>query len=174
MQKGTRILWIKEGYDPKIIRHLRREFGKEILELGPNFEQTIPHNKQLTKSELIALCNYFFETRYKKRWRSWRRSQKGSRVKYRDTWYQLSRLHQQARLHGYDALGDRTFQEWDSDEILLFNPSRMTPLTAHWMVTDEEGDFVRLSPQIPLEELKTISNQAQEEHLRDIEEFESS
>ena len=126
MQPGTRILWIKEGYDPQIIRQLRREFGQEILELGPNFAAAIPHNKQLTKSELIALCNYFFATRTKKRWRSWRRSQKGKQVKYRDTWYHLSRLHEQARLHRYDALGDRTFQEWDSDEILLFNPSRMT------------------------------------------------
>ena len=82
MQPGTRILWIKEGYDPKIVRQLRREFGKEILELGPHFTQAIPHNKQLTKSELIALCNYFFETRYEKRWRGRFLYPKGKRSKY--------------------------------------------------------------------------------------------
>jgi len=173
MQPGTRILWIKEGYDPKIIGQLRREFGKEILELGPHFAQAIPHNKQLTKSELIALCNQFFEKRYKKRWQyTFRGGRKGKRARYRDIWYQLSRLHQQVRFHGYDGLGDRTFQEWDSDEILLFNPSYMTPITAHWMESDEEGEFVRLSPALPLEELKSISAKAQEEHLRDLEEEE--
>ena len=81
MQPGTRILWIKEGYDPQIIRQLRREFGQEILELAP--------------------------------------------------------------------------------------------LSAHWMVTDEVGDFVRLSPAIPLDELKTISAKDQEEHLRDLAEDDS-
>jgi hypothetical protein len=172
MKRGIRILWIKEGYDPKIIRQLRREFGKEILELGPHFAQAIPHNKQLTKSELISLCNYFFEKRYKDRWRYRFLYPKGKRSRYWDTWEQLSPLHEQARLHDYDALGDRTFQEWDSDEILIFNPSCMTPISAHWMVSDKEGDYVRLSPPLLLAELKTISAKAQEEHLRDLEEEE--
>ena len=171
MQPGTRILWIQERYDPKIIRQLRREFGKEILELGPHFAQAIPHNKQLTKNELIALCNYIFEFGRKKRWQYGYFSPKGKRSRYGSAWLELSRLHEHARLHGYDGLGDRSFQEWDSDEILLFNPSCMTPITAHVMVTDKEGEFVRLSPPLPLEELKTISSKAQEEHLRDLEEY---
>ena len=171
MQPGTRLLWIQEGYDSHIIRYLSREFSKQILELGPHFDQAIPRNKQLTKSELIALCNYIFHTGREKRWQYAFRSSKGKRSQYGDLWFRLSRLHEHVRRHGYDGLGDRSFQLWDSDEILLFNPSCMTPISAHWMVTDQEGEFVRLSPPLSLAELEKISSQAQEEHLRYLEEF---
>jgi hypothetical protein len=169
MLPGTRLLWINEGYDRKIIRQLRREFGKEIVELGPQFERAIPHNKQLTKNELIALCNYHFENRSKKLRQYGFKKKKGKGAQYWNAWLRLSRLHEHVRRHGYDGLGDRSFQEWDSDEILMFNPSRMTPISAHWFYADEEYENVSISPALELDELKTISSKAQEEYLRELE-----
>ena len=170
MLPGTRLLWINDGYDRKIIRQLRREFGKEIVELGPQFDQAIPRNKQLTKSELIALCNYNFETRSKALWQYGLRRQKGKRAQFWNAWEQLSYLREHVRRHGYDGLGDRSFQEWDSDEILMFNPSRLIPISAHWLYADEDFDNVRISSALKLEELKTISKKAQEAYLRELEE----
>ena len=174
MLPGTRLLWINEGYDRKIIRQLRREFGKEIVELGPQFDQAIPRSKQLTKNELIALCNYLFETRSKQLWQYGFKKQKGKGAQFWNAWRQLSRLHEQVRRHGYDGLGDRSFQEWDSDEILMFNPSRLIPVSANWLYADEEYENVYISPALKLKELKAISSKAQEEYQRELEEEEDA
>ena len=58
LQPGTRILWMDGEYDQRVINSLRREFGEELLELGPHFHKAIPHNKQLTRQELFHLTNY--------------------------------------------------------------------------------------------------------------------
>ena len=58
LQPGTHILWMDGNYDQRVINSLRREFGNELLELGPQFHKAIPHNKQLTRQELIHLTNY--------------------------------------------------------------------------------------------------------------------
>lgn len=169
---GTRIIWISEGYDPRVVGRLEREFGRELLELGPDFQKAIPSNKQLTKSELIELCNYIFETRREKRWQYGLGAVKGKRSKYWDAWARLSQLHDAARRHQYDGLGDRSFEEWDSDQLLIFNPSRVVPLTAHWLEADEDFEVVRFSEAIDIAELKVISAKAQEEYERYEEEFE--
>jgi hypothetical protein len=84
---------------------------------------------------------------------------------YFDAWLRLSRLHEQLKRHGYDALGDRSFLDWDSDEILVFNPSRVVPVNAHWLRRGGEYPHERLalSAPIPLKELAAISAAAQEE-----------
>jgi hypothetical protein len=170
LQKGTRILWLHEGYDRKLIRHLEKEFGRELLELGPDFQKAIPSNKKLTKSELIALCNYVFETRREKRWRTVWKPDKGKRAKYWGAWSRLSLLHDQVRRHQFDGLGDRTYQEWDSDQLLIFNPSRVVPISAHWLHSEDGYEVDGFSEAIDLDELKVISDEAQEVYERDLDE----
>lgn len=170
LQAGTRILWLHEGYDPKVIRHLEKEFGRELLELGPDFEKAIPSNKKLTKSELIALCNYIFETRRQNRGRMVWRPYKGKKAKYWGAWSRLSLLHTQVRKHQFDGLGDRTYQEWDSDQLLIFNPSRVVPLSAHWLRSEDGYEVDGFSEVIQLDELKVISAEAQEVYERELDE----
>lgn len=158
LQPGTRILWLEEEYDQRVINSLRREFGQELLDLGPHFERAIPHNKQLTQRELIELCNYVLTKARQGRWNSALRSKKGKRVRYRETWRRLSRLHGQVKRYGYDAIGDRSNMAWDSDEILVFDPARVIPMSAHEVVRegDDFDESVSLSPALEPEELAEI------------------
>jgi len=157
LQAGSRILWIGDEVDQKVIGYLRKEFGKELLELGPHFHQAIPNNKQLTKQELITLCNYIFETGRERRWQNALRQKKGKRVRYWGAWLHFSRLHQQIRRHGYDAIGDRSFEHWDSDEMLIFNPSRVTPLSAHWLYADDMNENVTITQPLDMATLKMFA-----------------
>lgn len=162
---GTRILWIDGDHDRRVMDRLRREFGKELLELGPHFQRAIPHNKQLTQEELIELCNYVLMRRRYKRNQYWRSALKGKRGTYFDAWMRLNRLHQYVRRYGYDAVGDRSQYDWDSDEILVYNPARVLPISAHWLRRsgDDWDETFSLSEAIPLDELEGISARAQEE-----------
>lgn len=58
LEPGTRILWVEESYDLRVIKYLEREFGRQLIELGPHFYRAIPHNKHLTQTELIHRCSY--------------------------------------------------------------------------------------------------------------------
>ncbi len=158
---GTRILWIQEGYDQRVIDYLRREFGQALLDLGPHFYKAIPLNKQLTNRELRHLCNYIFETRRDKKWQYGLSTVKGKRAQYFTAWDHLSWLHLHVKRHGYDALGDRSEAQWDSDEILVFNPSRVTAVSAHQLRVDDEWNFIGLSPPLSAGELEAISAKAQ-------------
>ena len=164
---GTRILWIHEEYDRRVLRSLRREFGRELLSSGPDFQRAIPANKHLTNNELITLCNYLFAQRRKARDKFiWPRKEKQAQAYY-TLWEDLSALHAQVRRQGYDALGNRTFADWDSDEILVFNPSRVTPLTAHrlfWEETEDYRDIVTISDPLDMDTLAQLSQAAQAEH----------
>jgi hypothetical protein len=165
LKPGTRILWIDGTHDERVIDRLRREFGKQLLELGPHFQRAIPHNKQLTQSELIELCNYVLMRRRYKHDQYWRRARKGKTATYFDSWMRLGRLHQYVRRYGYDALGDRSHSAWDSDEILVYNPASVVALSAHWLLRSGEDldERLGLSKAIPLSELEEISAAAQEE-----------
>jgi hypothetical protein len=162
---GTRILWIDGTHDQRVINRLRREFGSELLDLGPHFQRAIPHNKQLTQAELIELCNYVLMRRRYKRNQYWRSALKGKRGAYFDSWMRLNRLHQYVRRYGYDAVGDRSQYDWDSDEILVYNPASVIPVSAHWLLRygEDLDETFALSEAIPLNELEGISAKAQEE-----------
>lgn len=162
LQPGTRILWIEDEYDQRVINSLRREFGQELLDLGPHFERAIPHNKQLRQRELIELCNYVLAEARRGRWRSALRGKKGRRVRYRETWQRLSRLHGHVKRYGYDAIGDRSNIAWDSDEILVFNPARVIPVSAHevYREGDDFDESVSLSPALEPNGLTEISARA--------------
>jgi len=155
-----------------VIHRLEKEFGRELLELGPDFQKAIPNNKNLTKSELIALCYYIFETRRDKRWRLGWKPYKGKKARYWDAWSLLSLLHDQVRKHQFDGLGDRTYQEWDSDQLLLFNPSRVVPISAHWLRSEDSYEVDGFSEAIDLDQLELISADPQEVCERELaEEF---
>ena len=159
LQPGTRILWMDGEYDQRVINSLRREFGEELLELSPHFHKAIPHNKQLTRQELFNLTNYILMRPGRRRW------PKSKKADYRDTWQRLSRLHEQLKRHGYDALGERSFADWDSDEVIVFNPARVIPVRAHKVFRggDDWHETFALSGPVDLEILRLISEKAQEE-----------
>jgi len=165
LQAGTRILWFDDNYDRRIINSLRREFGQELLDLGPHFHKAIPSNKRLTQTELIHLCSYVLMRARQKRDQYIFSARKGARMRYRDTWLRLSHLHEQVKRHGYDVLGDRSNLYWDSDELLVFNPSRVLPLSAHRLIRegDDFNERFSLSEPLPLAELQVISAKAQAE-----------
>ncbi len=162
LQPGTRILWIDGNFDQRVIDYLRREFGRELLELGPYFHKAIPPNKQLTRRELGHLTNYILL--HPRRFRG-PLTYKGKRARYGDTWLYLSRLHEQIKRHGYDALGDRSFAYWDSDEVVVFNPARVLPLSAHKLFRggDDWDETYSLSDPLDLDVLRIMSERAQEE-----------
>lgn len=165
LQPGTRILWIDDTYDRSVIAYLRREFSQELLALGPHFHRAIPQNKQLTQKELIHLCSYVLMRAHRKRVQSSFRPRKGRAVWYQSTWLRLSRLHGEVKRHGYDAIGNRSFADWDSDELLVFNPAHVIPVSAHWLRRDGDDWDERfwLSEPIPKPELQAISAKAREE-----------
>jgi hypothetical protein len=155
LQPGTRVLWVHEGYDTRVIAYLKREFGKQLLDLGPSFEKAIPRNKQLTKNELIHLCNYVFEYRHKLALDDPRRT----------LWRRLAALSEHVRRHRYDAIGDRSFRYWDSDEVMVFNPSQVSPISAHRvMVTEWDSKWspatVALSSPLDLATVRVLSEDA--------------
>lgn len=171
LEPGTRILWIEGDYNQHVIDSLRREFGQELLDLGPHFERAIPHNKQLTQRELIHLCDYVLIKARRGRWRSALRAKKGKRVRYAETWRRLSRLHGQIKRYGYDAIGDRSNLYWDSDEILVFNPARVIPVSAHRLIREGEDfdESFSLSPALEPKELSEIAARAIAEEEEDAE-----
>jgi hypothetical protein len=159
LKPGTRILWVEENYDLRVIKYLEREFGRELTQLGPHFYRAIPHNKHLTQTELIHLCGYTLHRARRGRWRNTRRARKSKKAAFFTSWLRLSRLHEQLKHRGYDALGDRSFADWDSDEILVFNPSNVEPVSACWL--HRTGEFpdeqISISAPIPEWELAEIS-----------------
>lgn len=149
---GTRILW-ESPVDVRTIRSLKKEFGAGITQ--PDFHKLIPANKQLTKSEVAQLWNYLIDRHYL-----------SSRRSRRYPFPKLSRhfpfIYKNLKRHGYDGIGF-TNKEWP--EMFLFNPSKAVPLSAHshtstgWLTTWEKEN-VKLSPPLPIAELREIHDTA--------------
>ena len=49
LAKRLKILSLSQGHEKSVIKYLKKEFGKGIID-GMNFHKAIPRNKQLTKS----------------------------------------------------------------------------------------------------------------------------
>jgi hypothetical protein len=118
LQPGTRLLWHAVP-DPGVIDSLRREFGSDIT--SPAFWKVLPHNKQLTHNELVQLWHYLVSRYYTdpRRFRA-------NRLECLQKNY--SRIHEQLKRHGFDGVG---FRDPDWPEILVFNPTRVLPVSAH-------------------------------------------
>jgi len=152
---STRILWRESDWDQKVIQSLERKFGKAVTD-NYDFWKAIPKNKRLTGKELVALVSYRF---IKDSIRWGRKREKYDDKKYRH----LSRLSKIIRGYGYDALGDRSDRAWDSDEIMVYNPSKVTPVSVHkmavtWLDDDYTKAGVHYGPALSLEEIKFISD----------------
>ena len=165
LQPGTRILWVNGQYDQRIIDRLRREFGRELLTLGPHFARAIPANKQLTHDELIHLCTYVMVRMRQGRYKYSLQPRKGKREAYYTRWRRVSQLHEYIKRYGYDALGDRSHSHWDSDEIVVFNPARVLPRSAHHLLRegDDWDERLSLSDPVPLTRLEDLATSAQAE-----------
>lgn len=167
LKPGTRILWKEPDYNKKIIRHLEKEFSKKISQ-NYDFWKYIPHNKQLTGEELRALASHLDYQGMM----SWSKK----RERFDDTRYKhLSRFSRLIRQYGYDALGDRTGSSWDSDEIVVYNPSKVIPLSAHrldvvWSRDIWEPVSVEYSAPLSLEEAKVISEAEEADWQRFLQE----
>jgi len=157
LAEGTRILWRDADYDKRVIRSLEREFGKDISR-NYDFWKYIPANKQLTPNELIVLVSHldYLQVGRDNFWG--RKREKWTDKKYRN----LSRFSKFIRKYGYDALGDRTNRTWDSDDICVYNPSKVTPVSFHRIEVSWGSDWnypkrVDYSHPLEMDELKAIS-----------------
>lgn len=140
---GTRMLW-REDCDRKVIESLRKEFGKDIV--SPTFWKILPRNKQFTRNEVIQLWHYLVERFYE----SPRRFRAGGFERLQKNY---SRIYEQLRRHGYDGVG---FRDTGWPEILVFNPARVQPLSAHrWSRLTR-----RLGAPIPVGRLKLMQLKA--------------
>ena len=163
LQEGTRILWKDPDYSKKTIKYLQREFSRNIISF--DFWKHIPRNKHLTPMELSALVSHLDAMRYV----SWSSNfSYGKREKMEDKRYKnLSRIGKIIRSYGYDALGDRTNTHWDSDEIMVFNPSRVIAFSAHRLDIEWDDDYepvhVSFSDPLSIDELKDISQRDQKD-----------
>lgn len=167
IRAGVRICWVDAGYDKKVINRLRKEFGKDILKSPHSFKKYRPRNKQFQKDEVIALVNYFFHERHKRcplngKDRNWRN--------YRREWWKnnFPYLREELLRHNYDGIGDRSFEYWDSDEIVLFNPSDIMAVTGHLLEHNcwdfDQPDFdekVELLPALNESEINLLAAEDQ-------------
>jgi hypothetical protein len=136
-------------YDPRVIDSLKREFGRELLDMGWAFCKAIPRNKHLTKVELVHLCNYLEL-----------HARPGKVASFSRFLHGLSLLNKQLRMHRFDGIGIRTGQWWDSDQILIFNPSRIVPISVHYPSVEawDKGVArgIRMSEKIALPVLHSL------------------
>jgi hypothetical protein len=161
LQQGTKILWKDVNYDMGVIRYLERKFGKQISR-NTDFWKYIPRNKRLTNAELRALVSHLDYTTTRKAfsWSGARKREKIDDIRYAN----LSRFSKMIRQYGYDAFGDRTFGCWDCDEILVYNPSRVVPVSLHridveWAKSGWDPVRVDYSHPLSLEEAKKIADE---------------
>lgn len=164
------ILWSKKEYELKVIRYLKKEFSKKITEYNYDIKKIIPKNKNLTKKEAINLVNFWHEKESKKR------------LKQRNEWFDekqkgdstfIENTRQLLSYHGFSGWGQYTHESWDSDEIVVFNPSNVIPLKV-WSAEgslDKENLFedAKLVRQLILDELK-IGYEKEKEDMKKCDE----
>lgn len=160
LEPSTRLLVIDgEHVDRNIVDRLVREFGREILRSPSSFHKAIPRNKHLTKEEFRTLCGYFL------RYREHRSSYDENRDR---EWWCLNfpRLGEYLRRYGYSGITDTNFGENSLNEIVVTNPTLVTPLTVHKVF--HNGMSARLSA----EPLDTAALRAEIENFASFEETE--
>jgi len=152
------IFWTDKEYDPKVVKYLKKEFSKKIDNPDCDIKKNIPKNKKLTKKEVINLVNYWKIKEDKKTerlrnrkpyaWPSW----KGDSSYLENVRFLLSR-------HNFSGWGQYTHDCWDSDEVVVFNPSEVVP-TKVWGISSDYNEKslfyenVKIGKELTLAELK--------------------
>jgi len=176
LHPGTKIIWKDVDYDKKVIRYLEKKFGKGISR-DYEFWKHIPSNKRLTNSELIALVSHLDYARsclsVAGSWFNTKQDKFDSK-KFRH----MSRFSKLIRQYGYDALGDRTGKCWDSDDICVYNPSKVTLVSTHritmeWDRRLDRPQSVDYSHPLSLDELKKISEDEEANWQKQLAEWEA-
>lgn len=154
------IFWTKKEYDNKVITYLKKEFSKNIVDYNQNINKFIPKNKKLTKSEVIHLVNYWHTNKqkakdrfYKNKSNIWGPSkEKGDSCFLDNVRFLLSR-------YNFSGWGQYTHDCWDSDEIVIFNPSEVVPIKVYNVISDfDEKEFIyrntKISEEAKISDLK--------------------
>ena len=152
------IMWSEKKYDPKVIKYLKKEFNKKIVDFNYDISKLVPKNKHIARKEAINLVNFWHEKDCKEREKERRKSgwgnykTKGDSSFIENTRYLLSS-------HGFSGWGQYTHDSWDSDEIVIFNPSHVVPVkvweaTGDWDKEELVFENVKLVKEIKPDELK--------------------
>lgn len=152
------IMWSEKEYDLKVIKYLKKKFNKKIVDYNYSVSKFIPKNKNLTKKESINLINFWHEKHCKER----QKQMKNNRWEFEKTKGDSSFIENTRKLlmfHGFSGWGQYTHEAWDSDEIVIFNPSQVKPKKVYEATgecNDEDSVFrnVKLGKEISILELK--------------------
>lgn len=159
IKKGLKVFWLDREWDSDVIKFLQKEFGREIIK-SPDINKVLPRNKQLKTSELIHLANYLFEKRMLL-------LQKCGKKENHPLVSSIAPIIKQIKYHRYEAIGDRSRKYWDSDEIVIFNPSHVEPIEAFRAraLWDKETAEIKEVQMEPLDQnsLNSISAEAEAE-----------
>ena len=174
------IFWTKKEYDPKVIKYLKKEFDKRIIDSDYDISKFIPKNKKLTKKEVVNLVNFWGvqsekerEKERAKRNNSWRACKvKGDSSYLSNVRFLLSR-------YNYSSWGQYTHDCWDSDEIVVFNPSEVVPIkvygvTGDWDKKELTYENSKLMGEVSLEDLKEGYEWEKNELKKDDEKWEEN
>jgi len=168
------IFWTKKEYDEKVIKYLKKEFDKRIVNRNYKVSKFIPKNKKLTKNEVINLVNYWGVQEEKEREKQrkkdptswWDCKGKGNTSYMENARFLLQR-------YNFSGWGQYTHDCWDSDEIVIFNPSEIKGIKVFegigkYNKEDVSYDDVKLGKEIDLNELKE-GHDWNEKHIKELD-----
>ena len=138
LAEGTRILRVDEEYDVRVIERLRRRFGRDLFEPDMRVDRALPRNKELTRAELLELCCFLRARNGRMLRRAWRSPRSWGYLNKRRPLLAVDRLNVLLRRHQLDAVGDVATRFWDSDELVVFNASRLEPICARAVLGTKE------------------------------------
>lgn len=164
LEKGVSVLWLDGNYDPTIITYLKKEFSKRII--TEPISKAIPHNKNLTKKELIHLLNYRFSMAS---WKTRKDAEKWAA--------NISSFRQQLMLHKYDGVGETEVEIG----VVIFNPSFVKPVELFNVISRGGENVLKpLNPQKlntdidlfckDMEEFLDFKHKTEMDHVRSLQE----
>jgi hypothetical protein len=120
LSPGTRILRISPKPNEQILRYLRQEFGRTILDPIP-LHKILPKNKKLTLREYTALLHYHY---YMTQKYFWAPKSDLTEKRYARKWKYVESMHRLGRglkRFGFHGFGDPTTH----NGLVIFEPHRI-------------------------------------------------
>jgi hypothetical protein len=157
LQPGIKILEMNIPPDNAILKYLRKEFGKDILETG-SVQKIIPKNKKLKMSEVIALLRYHWTKTDKLLWSDLSdRTHKTRKKRFKHA-QAMHRLGQYLTRFGFSGFGDPV----GGNGILIFQAERVIKKELVAVLTDGARQLIE-KPNDP-----KYSHIESQEHLNEI------